>query len=68
MPDWKDRLREELHELDRRISKLEKFINTSDDYGQLPEEDRDLLMKQLHLMVQYSNVLSARLMRLKVIK
>ncbi len=57
-----DRMQLELNELDERIGKLEKFIET-DSFMSLEETDRSLLNEQLQAMHKYLGVLSCRMER-----
>lgn len=57
-----DRMQLELDELDERINKLEKFIET-DSFISLEETDRNLLNEQLQAMHSYLCVLSCRMKR-----
>lgn len=57
-----DRMKLELDELDERINKLEKFIET-DSFISLEETDRNLLNEQLQAMHSYLCVLSCRMKR-----
>lgn len=55
-----DKMKLELDELDERIEKLEKFIE-SDSFMSLEETDRNLLNEQLQAMHSYLCVLSCRM-------
>lgn len=57
-----DRMKLELDELDDRIYKLEKFIE-SDSFISLEETDRNLLNEQLQAMHSYLGALSCRMER-----
>ena len=57
-----DRMKLELDELDERIGKLEKFIE-SDSFISLEETDRNLLNEQLQAMHSYLGALSCRMER-----
>ena len=57
-----DRMKLELDELDERIEKLEKFID-SDSFASLEETDRNLLNEQLQAMHNYLGTLSCRMKR-----
>lgn len=57
-----DKMKLELDELDERIEKLEKFIE-SDSFMSLEETDRNLLNEQLQAMHSYLCVLSCRMKR-----
>lgn len=57
-----DRMKLELDELDERIEKLEKFIE-SDSFMSLEETDRNLLNEQLQAMHSYLGALSCRMER-----
>lgn len=57
-----DRMQLELNELDKRIGKLEKFIE-SDSFMSLEVTDRNLLNEQLQAMHNYLGALSCRMER-----
>ena len=63
MSDFITRLQTELTDLDEKISKLEPFMST-ETFKELNRIDQILLEKQLEVMLDYSRVLNARLMRL----
>lgn len=60
MEDWKDRAIKEKDELDEKIEKVEKFIN-SEKMNTLPVFHQLLLYNQLDHMVQYSAILGQRI-------
>jgi hypothetical protein len=62
MSDYQDRVIAEKRELDAKHSKLAIFIG-GDIYPTLDETDRDLLVEQMDLMKQYSDVLGQRIVR-----
>lgn len=62
MADFQDRVIEEKRELDAKHSRLAVFIG-GDIYPTLDEAERDLLVEQLDLMKQYSDVLGQRIAR-----
>lgn len=54
-----DRFKVELYELDIKINKLDKFINS--DTFKFIEKDKQILLKKLHnVMVEYKNILEKR--------
>lgn len=60
------RLVDEKQELDDRIMKLKAFIDSFDEYKDLSkkvgsDQAADALMRQLDIMVDYSNVLNTRI-------
>lgn len=57
-----DKMKLELDELDERIEKLEKFIE-SDSFMSLEKTDRNLLNEQLQAMHSYLGALSCRMER-----
>ena len=62
--DFRDRLKKEFKELNKKLEKLNDFIETQ-DFEKLSDEMRNLLMIQITAMATYSNVLSARIEYLK---
>jgi len=58
--DFRDRLKKEFKELNKKLEKLNDFIETQ-DFEKLSDEMRNLLMIQITAMATYSNVLSARI-------
>ena len=63
MSDFKDRLIQEKSDLDGRIEKLTKFLDT-DLFQHLSHIERDALTEQLYHMKQYKAVLDARVKRI----
>lgn len=61
-PAYQRRVIDEKAELDAKHMELEAFIN-GDDFGDLPEEDRQLLREQSLTMGTYSRILSERIAR-----
>lgn len=55
-----ERLKEELEELELKISKLESFFKT-DLYKGLIKEQRELLKEQFYTMKKYEEILIKRL-------
>lgn len=54
-----DRFKVELYELDIKINKLDKFINS--DTFKFIEKDKQILLKKLHnVMIEYKNILEKR--------
>ncbi len=58
--DFRDRLKKEFKELNKKLEKLSDFIETQ-DFEKLSDEMKNLLMIQVTAMATYSNVLSARI-------
>ncbi len=58
--DFRDRLKKEFKELNKKLEKLNDFIETQ-DFEKLSDEMRNLLMIQVTAMATYSNILSARI-------
>lgn len=54
-----DRFKVELYELDIKINKLDKFLNS--DTFKFIEKDKQILLKKLYnVMVEYKNILEKR--------
>ena len=54
-----DRFKIELYELDIKINKLDKFLNS--DTFKFIEKDKQILLKKLHnVMVEYKSILEKR--------
>ena len=54
-----DRFKVELYELDIKINKLDKFLNS--DTFKFIEKDKQILLKKLHnVMVEYKSILEKR--------
>ena len=62
--DFKARLISELSELNKKVDKLNSFIN-NDKFLELPLVQQELLGMQLLVMTNYSVILSMRLRLLK---
>ena len=60
MGDFKERLFEELDELQERINELDNFSN-SEEFGLMDEKRRELIKDQLSAMNRYLNILSLRI-------
>lgn len=60
MSDYKERLFEELEQLQDRINKLSNFAS-SEKFRELDVGQQDLLKEQLRVMNQYENILSLRI-------
>lgn len=60
MPDYVKRMEEELKELEERIVKLSKFIE-SDTFKYIRYEKQDLLTEQIGVMIHYQRLLQKRL-------
>lgn len=64
MNDLHQRLQNEQNHLLGKIEKLRAFIwDGNDDYQALCQQDQYLLMTQLHVMRQYSDILRRRIER-----
>lgn len=64
MSDFKERLFDELDELQDRINELDTFIK-GEKFRDLEIEQQDLLKEQFRIMNQYENILSLRIELLK---
>lgn len=64
MSDFKARLISELSELNKKVDKLNSFLN-NDKFLELPLVQQELLGMQLLVMTNYSVILSMRLRLLK---
>ena len=60
MHDYVKRMEAELKELEERISKLSKFIE-SDTFKYIRYETQDLLTEQIDVMLHYQRLLQKRL-------
>lgn len=60
------RLEEEIIELEKKIVKLNKYIDEDDESTELHIIDRELLIRQEKVMFEYSCVLNARIGRIKL--
>ena len=62
MKPFQERVITEKAELDDKISKLRKFVDTSNSvYCGLPVTLQNLLAEQLQVMIRYSNLLDFRI-------
>lgn len=61
---WVNRLIKEEHDLNLKISKLEKFINRNKSSLVISHEYYLLMVKQLEAMKQYDNILKIRIVLL----
>ena len=59
--DYKERMKQELSELETRLEKLNEFIETGQVFKQLDTEEQHLLVKQQMAMEIYASVLQTRL-------
>jgi hypothetical protein len=59
-PNHQDRVRDEKAALDDKIQKLDAFIG-KDYFLNLKKEAQDLMLKQLEVMKQYSEILGDRI-------
>ena len=60
MEGYQDRVVVEKDELDERIEKLTNFIQ-SVKFQSIPEEEQELLTRQLEVMREYSSILEERI-------
>lgn len=61
-----DRMYDESVELDRKIEKLEDFIDEENDvYNNLSDEHKELLVEQLYAMQTYSSIVNDRIELMK---
>lgn len=65
MNDWEQRVYAELEELDKRVEKLNNFIESS-KFFEIPHEDQHLLEAQYLSMRTYRNILNRRIDRFKI--
>ena len=66
MPPHVQRMIQEYRELNTKCSKLEIFINDSDIFVRLPEEEQDDMRDQYNSMMDYLKVLNKRLNRIGI--
>ena len=59
MEAWKERLRDETHELASKVNKLSDYMRTNAFY-QLDRANKDLLYDQHHAMLTYLQILGKR--------
>ena len=59
IPDWMKRLQDETLEATERLNKLNSFMAT-DNFYNLPREDKDLLYDQQRIMSAYVQILGKR--------
>jgi hypothetical protein len=59
-PNHQDRVRAEKDALDGKIQKLSAFVD-KDYFLNLKKEAQDLMLKQLNVMMQYSEILGSRI-------
>ena len=59
MAEHQQRVVDEYHELDGRLSRLFGFIANSDTFKTLPVEEQERLRKQSEAMAEYKAVLKA---------
>ena len=59
-PEWVNRVIKEVEDLERKIDKLAKFLNT-DKYKQLSSKQQALLSEQLPAMWIYRRILVQRI-------
>lgn len=58
--DWQQRLIDEYNDLSRKLIKLTRFIEQSDEYANLIVEEQIDLRKQRDAMIQYMTILGSR--------
>jgi hypothetical protein len=63
MQAHQERVVAESNELRERLTKLTAFINTSENFETLAEEDQTLLIRQQRLMGEYLDTLGERIAR-----
>lgn len=56
-----ERVVDEKDELDDRLRKLKKFIDTNQQFNELPDKDKELMRKQSVAMEAYASVLDERI-------
>jgi len=59
--NYVDRMKEELEQLEERISKLASFIYSNREFKKLKDIKKDLMKTQLSIMEEYANILQERL-------
>jgi len=62
--DFQERVVQEQHELSEKSLKLARFLFSPQSEG-ISEEEKGLMQKQLHIMLDYSLVLLARITSFK---
>lgn len=60
MSDFKSRLLEERDQLQERVTKLDKFLDST-IYETISEVQQELLLSQFEAMVDYLDILNARI-------
>lgn len=63
MPEHQKRVIEEKHELDEKRKRLHEFMEKSEIFKLLPEDERMLLIHQAYVMSLYSDILAQRIAR-----
>ena len=58
---YQQRVVDEKKELDRRCAKLVAFINDSDKFAKVNDDERDRLERQSTAMLEYSKILGERI-------
>ena len=61
MLDYQKRVVEERDELVSKLDRLKTFINSNNDFKDLPQEEQSLLMQQRAAMEGYAQILTARI-------
>jgi hypothetical protein len=65
MEAYQQRVIDEKRELDEKLTKLKAFITDGDRFFQVPELERERLVRQLQHMADYSSVLRERIVAFK---
>lgn len=65
MKPHQERVVQERKELEEKLQKLSAFISSSVEFQQLPADEKGRLLKQEGLMIDYRDVLSARIANFK---
>lgn len=60
VPTFKDRVKQELQELESKLLRLDRFLSDT-DFDRLPKEEQKRLTLQRMRMQQYAQVLQERL-------
>ena len=61
MPNYVERMNNELSELQIKINKLSDFINNNKIYTELPILKQGLMLSQLNIMTSYAVILQLRI-------
>lgn len=63
MEPYQQRVVDEKRELDNKIDKLNQFAQNSPIFGKMNLKDQELLLEQLDIMFDYTEILSKRIER-----